>query len=205
LAHATERAGAGAIGDIGSHLVDLARFLIGDIARVLARSLTVITKRRVPGTGAYGDVDVDDLTDVVLEFQGGETGLLEVNWTATGSKTDISFSVLGDKGALRFTWTRPMELQYYSRTDAAHTQGFRTIILGPAHDGASLFWPVAGHGLGWADAFTIMLHYLVRDLQGASRGTVPTFLDGLRAAEVVAAIVQSARQGAWIAVQRTPA
>lgn len=189
------RAGAGALGDIGSHLIDLARFMAGDVRRVMARSATLISERPAEVIGGRAGVDVDDLTDLWIEFHSGATGCLELNWASCGSKTDIRFEIVGTRGAIRFSWDRPWELSYYSESDHHELKGFRQIVLGPHHPGADLFWPVAGHGLGWADAFTLLLcRALAPD---ASRGPAPSFADGLATAEVVAAAQRSAIDETW--------
>jgi predicted dehydrogenase len=195
------RAGAGSLGDVGSHLIDLARFLVGEIRQVMARSRTVVPHRRRAGSTEFGNVDVDDVTDVLLDFERGASGVLEANWVSAGSKTDLRFEVTGTSGAIRFSWDRPWELGFYSDDDPVHARGFRQIVSGPEHAGSNLFWPVAGHGLGWADAFTIFLYQALS--AAADDTTAPTFLDGLRAAEVVDAAVRSACERRWVAVERT--
>jgi predicted dehydrogenase len=147
-----------------------------------------------------GTVDVDDLSDVLVEFAGGATGLLETSWVAAGSKMDVSFEALGDRGSVRFTWRRPMELQFYSEDEPADRRGFRAIIIGPQHEGAAPFWPVAGQGLGWGDAFTILLHRVLASIAGQAAGGTATFRDGVRAAEVVDAASRSAADGRWVDV-----
>jgi predicted dehydrogenase len=187
-----ERAGAGALGDLGSHAIDLALHLAGDVDRVLARSRTVVPERPAPGGHAPAvPVDVDDATDLWLEHAGGAVGGVEVSWLASGHKTDLAFELQGDEGALRFTWTRSNEL----RVSAG--DGLRTIVIGPEHPGAEAFWPVAGVGLGWADAFVLAAHDFVAAIAG-ERSDGPDFHDGLRVAELVAAAQRSAETGTWV-------
>lgn len=193
-----ETAGAGSIGDLGSHLIDLARYLVGDVSRVHARTRVIWPRRPMLGSDS-SVVDVDDAADVLLEFESGATGILQTNWMAAGYKTDIAFEALGDKGALRFTWRRNGELQFYSHKDPARLQGFRTIHVGPEHPGAERFWPVAGQGLGYGDAFTILIGDLLRSIRN-QEAAAPSFLDGLRAAEFVDAAQRSAKEQSWVAV-----
>jgi predicted dehydrogenase len=192
-------AGAGSIVDIGSHVIDLARLLAGEIRRVMARSVTVVPERP-DTTGRMAAVDVDDLSDVLVEFADGATGLIETSWVAAGSKTDLAFEAVGDGGAVRFTWRRPMELLFYSHDDPPERRGFRAIVIGPQHEGAGPFWPVAGQGLGWGDAFTILLQRVLKSIAGQKERGTATFLDGLRAAEVVDAAMCSATEGRWVDV-----
>ncbi|MGH2944894.1 MAG: Gfo/Idh/MocA family protein [Solirubrobacteraceae bacterium] len=195
------RAGAGSIGDIGSHVIDLGRHLVGELSSVSARSRTFITRRRQGGD--HVQVDVDDATDLLVEFSDGASGVVQASWMATGYKTDLSFELTGDRGAIRFSWQRLNELAVYSEAEIPGTAGFRTIVIGPQHEGAEAFWPVAGQGLGWGDAFLLA----ARDLLGAVAGDEPaadrpSFVDGLRAMEVVAAAQESAAESRWATVRR---
>jgi predicted dehydrogenase len=174
------RAGAGSIGDLGSHLIDLARTFMGEVGAVQARTRTVIPAR--PG----GGVDVDDAADVWLEFAGGATGSLATSWVAAGHKTDIAFEILGEHGSIRFAWQRANELDVVS----GDLDAVRSIAIGPAHPGA--LWPIAGVGLGWADAFVPAARAFV-DAAAGRPVSAPTFEDGLAVAEVVAAAIGSSR------------
>jgi predicted dehydrogenase len=212
------RSGGGSFGDVGSHVVDLARYLVGEeIVRVNARTRTFIPER--PAAAAAGEaafaaggaggaaelvpVDVDDAADVLFDFAGGAIGVLQTNWVASGHKIDLAFEIGGDRGSVRFSWQHGNEVEVYLRDDADTTlQGYRTVIAGPQHPGGAEFWPVPGQGLGYSDAFLIAC----RDLFGALRdGTpaAPDFLDGLRACEVVEAALASADEGGgWVDVPR---
>jgi predicted dehydrogenase len=195
------RAGAGSIGDIGCHLIDLARYLVGDIDRVLARSRVFYPRRPLSGSAPAEAVDVDDATDLLVEFDGGAIGMIQTNWMAAGYKTDLTFEVSGEAGAVRFTWRRNAELEFYSHLDAPDTDGFRQVIIGPQHRGAEAFWPVAGKALGYGDAFVIQARDL---LDSITHGVpvAPSFLDGLRVSEVVNAALRSSESGAWTTVER---
>jgi predicted dehydrogenase len=214
-----ERSGGGSLGDVGSHLIDLARYLLGEeIVRVCARTKTFISERppvRALGEAAFHGgaanaaapdqmlpVDVDDAADVVLDFESGALGVLQTNWVAAGHKIDIAFEVGGDRGSVRFSWQHGNELEVYLAEDAeGELAGYRTVVLGPQHPGGVGFWPVAGQGLGYSDAFLIAC----RDLFGAlrdGRQASPDFEDGLRACEVVEAALASAENGGWVEVPR---
>lgn len=199
-----QSAGAGSIGDIGCHLIDLARYLVGDVASVLARSRTFYPRRPLDGSRPPEPVDVDDATDLMLEFDGGAIGLVQTNWMAAGYKTDLSFEVSGELGALRFTWRRNAQLEFYSHLDPADMSGFRPIILGPQHAGAEAFWPVAGKALGYGDAFIIQAHDLLSSI-AADASASPSFLDGFRVAEVVDAAQRSSQAQSWRSLERAQA
>ena len=174
-----ERAGAGSLGDLGSHVLDLARFLAGDIADVTAARLRTIIPER-PGPDGMRAVDVDDLAELWLTFSNGASGTLRTSWAAAGHQTDIGFELLGDAGSIRFRWDCANELAVTSgRGDAA-----RRIALGPQHPGA--LWPVPGVGLGWGDAFVLNARAFLRAIADGVPAT-PSLRDGLRAAELVEA------------------
>ena len=109
-------------------------------------------------------MDVDDITDMLVEFEGGATGTLQASWLAGGHKMDIGFAVHGTRGSIEFTSEEPTEVRLYKTSDPAAESGFRAIPVGPAHPGAELFWPVPGMALGFGDGFIIA----VRDLSPAS-------------------------------------
>ncbi len=209
------RAGAGSIGDVGSHVIDLGRYLVGEYTRVLARSRTLIRERPTAvetGSSAFHaidavteqamtKVDVDDATDVFCEFDNGAVGTLRTNWVATGHKLDFGFELVGDRGTVRFSWERLNELEYYSRDDDEATVGFKRVILGPKHPGGEPFWPVPGAGLGYGDSITIALQELLEAIRD-QRPATPDFLDGLRCSEVIDAVVRSSDGGSWTTVDR---
>jgi predicted dehydrogenase len=209
------RSGGGSLGDVGSHLIDLARYLVGEeIVRVCARTKTFIEQRppvQASGEAAFQSgqtgaapqqllpVDVDDAADVVFDFASGALGVLQTNWVASGHKIDIAFEVGGEKGSLRFSWQQGNELQVYFNDGEPTLQGYRTVITGPNHPGGRGFWPVAGQGLGYSDAFLIAWNDLLGSLRD-QRPATPDFLDGLRACEVVEAALASAESGSWVDV-----
>ena len=197
--------GGGSGADIGSHVIDMARYLVGEIGGVFAASRTHFASRPVAGRpGETALVDVDEVTDMLVEFESGATGTLQTSWLAGGHKMDIGFAVHGTRGSIEFTSEEPTEVHLYKTSDPAAESGFRAIPVGPAHPGAELFWPVPGMALGFGDGFIIA----VRDLLGAiaeSRAATPDFVDGLRASEVVAAAQTSAASRSWQPVERTDA
>jgi predicted dehydrogenase len=197
--------GGGSLADIGSHAIDVARYLAGEITCVCANrqsfagtdplgpSSAKSGARRVPGTA------VDDAFDVLVEFQSGASGVIQTNWCAAGKKNALEFEVFGDGGSLAFSWQHANELQYFSRADDLARQGSREVIIGPRHPGAAEFWPAQGLGLGYSDAFCIALGQFARAVVDASRSS-PDFQDGLRACEAATAMEASAESGAWQAV-----
>ena len=195
------RAGSGALGDVGSHCIDLAQYLAGPIASVAARMQTFIRQRK-DANGKPVTVDVDDQTEILAEFAGGATGTILASWAAPGHKCDLGFEVIGARGSLAFTWQRSNELLYYDSSDAPDRQGFRTIYVGPAHPGADGIHTVAAQGLGYTDAFAIAARNTLRNLVAGHVVSGPTFVDGLRVAEVTDAVIEAAASGARVEVTR---
>jgi len=202
-----ETAGYGAHGDLGSHSVDLARYLIGDIAAVTGMMATFIPSRPLPGAGAAtftagtgestesGPVTVDDASFFIAEFANGALGSFEVSRFAPGRKNYNYFEIYGSEGSIVFNLERMNELQVFSRNDPAHAQGFRTILATEAgqHDYIANWWP-PGHTIGYEHEF----HHAVVDFMKAietGSAIAPNFRDGLREMEVLAAAVESANSG----------
>ena len=212
-----DRAGAGKLGDGGSHLLDLAHYLVGDISRVCAHLRTFIPERPAAidrgeaifrsgtglSTGEMVSVGVEDSADVLLEFENGAIGVMQTSWVASGHKLDLGFEVGGEKGAVRFSWQHSNELDYYAPDQEDEVAGFRTIVLGPQHPSAAPFWSVAGQGLGMNDAFLIAVGDLLRAIT-EERPATPDFRDGLRVCEVIDAALKSGREKRWVDVLRTP-
>jgi predicted dehydrogenase len=173
-------AGTGAIGDLGTHVIDLARYLVGEISTVSA-----VVRTLVPGR------QVDDHFVATVEFEDGVAGTLEASRLALGRINSLAFEVNGTKGSVVFDVERLNEL------DVADANGFRRILVTePEHPYMRHWWP-PGHIVGWGDTFTHELGHLLEAIAG-EHGVAPhaaTFEDGYRCDEVVEAIVRSAESG----------
>ena len=202
LNKATSGGGSGA--DIGSHAIDMARYLVGEISGVFARARTHFDRRPLPGQqGATAPVDVDEITDMLVEFDSGITGTLQTSWLAGGHKMDLGFAVHGTGGSVEFSSERPTELRLYKTSDPTPESGFRVIPIGPSHGAADLFWPVPGMALSFGDGFVVAIRDLLHAIAQEQPAT-PSFLDGLRAQEVVAAAQASAADRCWHQVEAWP-
>src|SRR3954469_18848080 len=182
-------AGSGALGDLGAHVVDMARYLVGEIATVAARTQTF-----QPGR------EVDDAVEAVVSFEGGAIGTIEASRFATGRKNAFTWEINGSKGSLRFDLERLNELQVHltGSTPGPRAQGFRTVLVSEAdHPFWEHWWP-QGHIIGWEHTFVHELHHLL----AAIRDDTPvgphgaTLEDGYRAAEVCDAMLRSSSTGA---------
>ncbi len=207
-----ETAGSGPHGDLNSHSVDLARYLVGDIKAVSAMMTTFVKERPLPGKGAatfsagsgesteMGEVTVDDASFMLAEFENGALGSFDASRFAPGRKNFNTFEIYGEKGSIIWNLERMNELQLFKRDDAAYAQGFRTILVteGGEHDYIANWWP-PGHMIGYEHEF----HHAVVDFMAAiENGTdiAPNFYDGLKEMEVLDAGIRSAQTGQKIAV-----
>ena len=198
------QAGFGVLGDLGSHVVDLARFLAGEPARVMGSVAIFFKERPLAGEPARRlPVTVDDAFQALVEFAGGATGVLEASKVCLGSKNRLEFEVNGSEGSLRFTLERLNELELYLRADERDgLAGFRRIdVTDPAHPLVARWWP--RHPLGWDQTFVHEIACLLEAIAGT--GTVApygaTFEDGYRAAVICDAIAASAERGTPVAVE----
>jgi predicted dehydrogenase len=198
-----ERAGSGSIGDIGSHVIDFARYLVGEIARVSAVEATYIAERPDPADpgGPPRRVDVDDWASVQLEFDSGVLGSLEVSRVAHGRNNLLGFEIHGTRGSLVFDYEHRDQLKVATADDGDRFNGFRTINTGPAHPYGEALWPGPALGNGYAESKIIECYEFFRAIADG-RPADPSFVDGYRAACVVEAIVSSARSRSWTEVAR---
>jgi predicted dehydrogenase len=177
--------GSGALGDLAAHVIDLARYLVGEIEAVSGFLRTF-----VPGR------EVDDAVEAVVEFESGTVGTLEATRLALGRRNAFQWEINGTKGSLAFDMERMNELQIF-RADGDRARGFKTVLVSEAdHPFWEHWWP-PGHIIGWGDTFVHELHHLLtaiaEDSDVGPRGA--TFEDGYRAAEVCDAIVRSGASG----------
>ncbi len=183
--HADE-AGSGALGDLGAHVVDLARFLTGEIA-----SVSGFTKTFLPGR------QVDDAVEAAVEFESGAVGTIEATRLALGRRNALQWEINGVKASLAFDMERLNELQVF-RADGDRARGFKTVLVSEANHPFWEHWWPPGHIIGWGETFVHELHHLLKAI--ADDGDVApygaTFEDGYRAAEVCDAIVRSGASGA---------
>lgn len=195
------RAGSGALGDVGSHCIDLLQHLVGPISHVAARMQTFIPQRR-GYDGSPVAVTVDDQTEILADFEGGASGTILASWAGTGHKCDLGFDIIGSRGSVTFGWERSNELRFFDGSEPEDRQGFRTIFVGPAHPGAEGIHTVAAQGLGYTDAFTIAARNTLHNIAVGTVVNGPTFVDGLRVAEVTDAVIAAASSGSTVAVTR---
>ena len=194
-------AGAGALADLGSHLINMGHFLLGPIARVSANLQTVHEQRVDRASGQRLPVENEDMAQALVEFSSGVSGTMEISRIATGYKCGLAVEVHGTRGTLLFDQERMNELKFYSSGDAAGRRGFRTILAGPEHADYAAFCPAPGHGLGINDLKVIEIRNLIRALRSGS-DAYPDFAEGLRVQQVMSAMELAAQQRGWVDVDR---
>src|SRR5919206_808730 len=198
-------AGSGSLGDIGAHIADLARFLVGEITEVNGLLTTFIKERPLPAevTGLSasasterGQVTVDDAALFLARFDNGAVGTFEATRFATGRKNRNSFEINGSRGSIVFDLERLNELQFFTLDDAPEVQGFRTILVTEGvHKYMSAWWP-PGHIIGWEHTFTMSVKDLIEGI-AAKQSPAPTFADGVRIQSILDAVERSAESGSW--------
>ena len=203
-------AGSGAHGDINAHIIDIARYLLGDISEVCATMETFIKERPLGGmTGGLnavaleekGQVTVDDAVISLARFANGALGTFEASRFAAGRKNGWGFEINGEKGSVKFEFERMNELQYFNCDDPAHLQGFRTILTTDgSHPYMSAWWP-AGHIIGYEHTFTHHVYDFLNDIAGV-RPASPDFVDGARVNAVLDAMSKSAETRKWVSVPK---
>jgi predicted dehydrogenase len=190
-----EVAGSGALGDLGAHIIDLARFLVGEIATTSAMTRTFIPERPTADGSGTATVDVDDAFAALVGFENGAVGTLEASRFAGGRKNHQALEINGERGTLRFNLERLNELEvFWVGEEPRETQGFHTVQVSEAyHPFWSNWWP-HGHIIGWEHTFihqlTHLLDCIANDKDVAPYGA--TFEDGYRAAVVCDAILEAA-------------
>ena len=196
-----KRAGTGALGDLGAHIVDLGRYLCGEISEVSALLETFIKQRPVaPGSRRKGKVTVDDAFIMMARFQSGALGSFEATRFALGRKNNNTFEINGSKGSLVFDLENLNILKYFSSDDPAHVRGFHEIICVTkgVHPYASAWW-ADGHILGYEHTFTHTVYDFLKALSSRSR-IHPDFADGVRNQAVLDAAARSAAKKRWVRV-----
>lgn len=184
-----DKAGAGALGDIASQVIDVARYLVGEMDAVIGSMKTFVTERPPASskTDSFGisttrskvkeKVDVDDSANFLIKFQNGAEGIIESTGFCLGRKNHLGFEINGEKGAIFFNWERNSELKFYSAKGPDSTQGFRSILMGPSHPRGSHLWALAGCGTGFIEPFVFeieeFLTAIIEDTQFS-----PNFYDG---------------------------
>jgi predicted dehydrogenase len=194
------KAGSGALGDIAAHSIDLARFLVGEIAEVAGDLKTFITMRPLPDNPKKrGRVTVDDASAALVRFKNGAIGTIEATRMAPGRKNYNRFEINGSIGSLAFDLERMNELELYLDSDEKRVRGFHRIIVTESdHPFMKAWWP-PGHIIGYEHTFTHTIYDLLEGM-ARDRQPQPNFVDGVRNQKVLGAIEKAAATRRWVAV-----
>lgn len=198
-----ERAGSGALGDLGAHVVDLAQFLAGEpLVAVSAVCETFVRERPLPAApsgglgggaaaGGTGAVTVDDAAVFNGRLASGALASFEVTRMAAGRKNALRLEINGERGSLAFDLERLNELSFHDHTEPAATAGFRRVLVTePDHPYLEAWWP-PGHTLGYEHTFVHQARDVIHTIAGGTP-PVPSFADGLQVQRVLAAVEESA-------------
>jgi predicted dehydrogenase len=190
--------GGGVIADLGSHIVGMARFLLGPITSVNADLETVVKTRPVaPGASERREVKVDDIARLTVRFARGCGGQIEANWVATGRNMDLGFQLYGTKASLAFGQDRFNELLYYKAGGPKGRKGFQKIEAGPEHYPYGLFCVAPGHQLGFNDLKTIEVADFLDAISGG-KPKGPDFREAWEIQKVIDTAIRSSRERRWL-------
>lgn len=204
-----EIAGSGAHGDLNAHLIDMARFLVGEIAEVSGMMETFIKQRpklaaaddRLGGVASseMGEVTVDDAALFLVRFVNGAIGSIEATRFALGRKNYNRFEINGSKGSLVFNMERMNELEVYLQDDPPHIRGFRVVQASDSmHPFMSAWWPV-GHIIGYEHTFINLVYTMLKAFD-KGEPFKPDFEDGVRNQAVLEAVEVSSQQKRWVSI-----
>ncbi|MGW5672512.1 Gfo/Idh/MocA family protein [Micromonospora sp. NPDC003776] len=208
-----DKAGSGALGDIGAHIIDLTQFVTGQlITGVSAATETFVKQRPLPagssglaaqadGNGqAMGQVTVDDAAVFVARLDGGALATYEASRFATGRKNALRVEINGSLGTVVFDLERLNELEFYDATRPAAEQGFtRILVTEGEHPYMTAWWP-PGHIIGYEHSFTHEMRDFVEAVATGADPT-PSFADALQVQLVLDAVTRSAERAAWTEVE----
>jgi predicted dehydrogenase len=198
-----DKSGGGAICDLGSHVIDLLRYLLGDFKRVCARLKTFIRERPAePGGAQKSPVTVDDIAIIQAELLNGAIGTIEASRLATGANDDLRFEVNGSRGALAFSLMEPNWLYAYDNTlpdqPLGGEKGFTKIECVQRYPApASL--PGPKFAAGWMRFHVASIYDFVQRVSEGRRG-YPSFEDAKHVHEVTDAAIESSQTERWVNV-----
>lgn len=205
-------AGSGAIGDIGTHVIDFARYLVGEIASVNAIVQNYVPTRPIQSDGLdklgaadadssspRGEVDVDDEMITMVKFENGAVGTIEATRNAYGRNNFLTFEIHGTEGSILFNYERLDELQVMFANDPADARGFRTVYTGPAHPYGDALWPIPALGTGYGETKIIECHDFLSAIMSGEQPS-PNFQDGYQVSVIADAIIESGKTEHWVQI-----
>lgn len=205
-------AGSGAVGDILTHVLDLARYLVDEVTAVSAMTNHIITERPLQQSGSdslgnskggsdapKGAVDVEDEVLSLIKFANGAIGSVEATRNAWGRNNFITLEIHGTEGSIAFNYENRDQLEVCFKSDEGDRRGFRTVYTGPNHPNGAALWPIPALGIGYGETKIIEAHDLFTAIAGGEP-VRPDFGDGYQVALIDDAILRSAESGQWVKV-----
>lgn len=203
-------AGTGALGDLGSHTIAFAHFLVGDIVEVCGLNTTKIKARVVPSAGSgYAataqsdsqkrDVENEDIMEFLIRFDNGAIGTIGTSRIGMGRKLGLGYEIQGTKGSLLYNQERMNEIKLYRHTDPEREKGYKTVYIGPEHPGYKAFFGLAGIGLGYNDLKIIEAHDLLTAI-ALDQPVQPDVRFAYRVNKVIDAVDVSCQERRWVQV-----
>jgi predicted dehydrogenase len=191
-------AGSGTHGDINAHIIDLGRYLVGELDEVNGHLETFIKERPLPeDPSKKGEVTVDDAAITLARFKNGAIGVLEASRFALGRKNHIQIEINGSKGSLVFDFEDMNRLKYYNEGDPADRRGYRDILVTESvHPYVGAWWP-PGHIIGYEHTFVHTIADFIRAVVDG-KSVQPTFEDGLQNQKILAAVEESSKTRSWV-------
>lgn len=203
--HSSEMSGYGALGDLGTHAIDMARFLVGEVESVQSMSRNFVNSRpEKRGSSKKVKVDVDDVTVSALSLENGAVGLLEASWMTPGRRDFLAFEAHGSKGSLMFNLERLNELEVYLPGEDPRLEGPRNVlVLGRDHPFMTRYWANQAGGFSWENSFINELnHYLECLVDGRSVSPQgASFLDGYKNCMIMDSMIESAKKGRRVEIE----
>jgi predicted dehydrogenase len=208
-----EKAGSGTLGDIGTHIIDAARILVGEFESVNSIVKTFVTERPLPAgrffgqrgeaSSEMGPVDVDDAALTMIQFNNGVYGSIEVTRNSWGHHNQLGFEINGTLGSIAFDYQRLNELRVAFANDDKDAFGWRTIYSGPNQPYGDLLWPVAGMGQGYIDVKSLEWYNFLKAI-AEKREASPNFADGVQIERIAEAILKSGDSQKWEKIDQSP-
>lgn len=201
-------AGTGALGDLGSHTIAFAQFLVGDILEVCGLNATVIKERVVPASGsgyaaaaqsngARRGVENEDIMEFLIRFASGAVGTIGTSRIGVGRKLGLTYEIQGTKGSLFYTQERMNEIKLYRHTDPDREKGYKTVYIGPEHPGYKAFFGLAGIGLGYNDQKIIEAHDLITAI-ALNQPVQPDVRFAYQVNKIIDAVELSCQERRWV-------